>query len=61
MKRSELKKQIEEAIVEILNEVDIDKTRGTAIMSKTSNPSDIKKFTDRGVDIELREQPDSTK
>jgi hypothetical protein len=61
MKRSELKKQIEEAIVEILNETDTDTSRGTAIMSKSSNPKDIKKLTDQGVDIELKEQPDSTK
>jgi hypothetical protein len=61
MKRSELKKQIEEAIVEILNETDTDKSRGTAIMSKSSNPKDIQKLTSQGVDVELKEQPDSTK
>jgi len=55
MKISELKSTIEEFIVEVLSEVDTDKARGTAIMSKSSKPSDIKKFTDQGVDIELRE------
>jgi len=55
MKISELKSTIEEFIVEVLSEADIDKTRGTAIMSKSSNPKDIKKLTDQGVDIELRE------
>jgi len=55
MKISELKSTIEEFIVEVLSEVDTDKARGTAIMSKSSKPSDIKRFTDQGVDIELRE------
>jgi hypothetical protein len=55
MKISELKSTIEEFIVEVLNEADVDKTRGTAIMSRSSNPKDIKKLTDQGVDIELRE------
>jgi hypothetical protein len=34
MKSSELKKYIEENIVEILGEVDVDKTRGTVVVAK---------------------------
>lgn len=56
MKISELKSQIEEFIVEVLSEADTDKTRGTAIMSKSSNPKDIQKLTSQGVDVELREE-----
>jgi hypothetical protein len=55
MKISELKSTIEEFIVEVLSEADTDKSRGTAIMSKSAKPSDVKKLTDQGVDIELRE------
>jgi len=55
MKISELKSTIEEFIVEVLSEADVDKTRGTAIMSKSSNPKDIQKLTSQGVDVELRE------
>lgn len=37
-----------------VKEID-DKTRGTVVLSKTSNPMDIKKLTDQGVDVELKE------
>jgi hypothetical protein len=40
MKISELRSTIEEFIVEVLSEVDTDKARGTAIMSKSAKPSD---------------------
>ena len=56
MKKSELKSYIKEMIVSELTEVDIDKTRGTVIMPKTTNPTDIKKLTAQGVDIELKEE-----
>jgi hypothetical protein len=58
MKRSELKKQIEEVITEILSEVDIDKTAGAVVMKKGTNPSDIKKLTAQGIDVELKEAED---
>jgi hypothetical protein len=38
-----------------VKEID-DKTRGTVVLSKTSNPTDIKKLTDQGVDVELKEE-----
>jgi hypothetical protein len=56
MKKSELKSYIKEMIVSELTEVDTDKTRGTVVMPKTSNPADIKKLTAQGVDIELKEE-----
>jgi len=55
MKISEFKKQIRENIVEILSEVDLDKTAGSAIMPKTSSTTDIKKITDKGIDVQLKE------
>ena len=56
MKKSELKSYIKEMIVSELTEVDTDKTRGTVVMPKASNPMDIKKLTAQGVDIELKEE-----
>jgi hypothetical protein len=56
MKKSELKEYIKEMIVSELTEVDTDKTRGTVVMPKTTNPVDIKKLTAQGVDIELKEE-----
>jgi hypothetical protein len=56
MKKSEFKSYIKEMIVSELTEVDIDKTRGTVIMPKATNPTDIKKLTAQGVDIELKEE-----
>ena len=56
MKKSELKSYIKEMIVSELTEVDTDKTRGTVVMPKASNPADIKKLTAQGVDIELKEE-----
>lgn len=58
MKRSDLKKQIEEVITEILSEVDIDKTAGAVVMKKTTPPSEIKKVTAQGIDVELKETED---
>ena len=55
MKKSEFKSYIKEMIVSELTEVDTDKTRGTVVMPKASNPADIKKLTAQGVDIELKE------
>jgi hypothetical protein len=56
MKRSDLKKQIEEVITEILSEADIDKTSGAVVMKKTTPPSEIKKVTSQGIDVELKEE-----
>ena len=56
MKSSELKKEIKDYIYEILSEVDIDKTAGSVVMKKGSNPMDIKKLTAQGIDVELREE-----
>ena len=38
-----------------VKEID-DKTRGTVVLSKTSAPEDIKKLTDKGVDVELKNE-----
>jgi hypothetical protein len=61
MKKSELKSYIKEMIVSELTEVDVDKTRGTAVLPKASNPADIKKLTDQGVDVELKEEEEFDK
>jgi len=58
MKKSELKSYIKEMIVNELTEVDVDKTRGTVVMPKASNPAEVKKLTDQGVDVELKEELD---
>ena len=58
MKKSELKKQIEEVITETLSEADIDKTSGAVVMKKTTPPSEIKKVTAQGIDVELKESED---
>ena len=54
MKLSELKKHIEENIVEILSEMDTDKTRGTAVVPIGTDPSQVKKYTDKGIDVEFK-------
>ena len=54
MKSSELKKYIEENIVEILSELDADKTRGTVVVAKNTPPMELKKLTSQGVDVELK-------
>jgi len=46
MKRQDLYNYIKTEIINELSEVDPDKTRGTAVMSKATNPADIKKITD---------------
>jgi hypothetical protein len=56
MKKSEAKEYIKELIISELTEVDTDKTRGTVVMPKAANPQDIKKMTDQGVDVELKEE-----
>jgi hypothetical protein len=56
MKRSELKKYIEENITEILSEIDIDKTAG-AVQVKKGTPqasaAELKKLTSQGVDVTI--------
>ena len=56
MKLSELKKQIKDNIYEILSEADLDTTAGSVVMSKTSNPTDIKKLTAQNIDVQLKEE-----
>jgi hypothetical protein len=56
MKKSHLKKEIKEYIVEILSEADLDTTAGSVVMPKTSNPADIKKLTDKNIDVQLKEE-----
>jgi hypothetical protein len=56
MKLSELKKQIKDNIYEILSEADLDTTAGSVVMPKTSNPADIKKLTDKNIDVQLKEE-----
>jgi hypothetical protein len=58
MKHSDLKEKIEEIITEILSEVDIDKTAGAVVMKKNTPPSEIKKVTSQGIDVELKEAED---
>jgi hypothetical protein len=56
MKRSDIKKQIEETITEILGEVDIDKTAGAVQVKKgtpQSAPGEIKKLTSQGIDVNI--------
>jgi hypothetical protein len=60
MKRSELKDYIKEMIVNELTEVDVDKTRGTVVMPKATQPAEVKKLTDQGVDVELKEEEEDT-
>ena len=55
MKRKELYQFIREGIIEELTETDLDKTAGSVIMKKDTNPSDIKKVTSQGIDVELKE------
>ena len=54
MKSSELKKYIEENITEILSELDTDRTRGTAVVPIDTDPTKVKKYTDKGIDVEFR-------
>ena len=56
MKLSELKKQIKDNIYEILSEADLDTTAGSVVMSKKSNPADIKKLTAQNIDVQLKEE-----
>lgn len=55
MKRKELYNYVREEIINELTEADLDKTSGTVVMKKGSNPSDIKKMTSQGIDVELKE------
>jgi hypothetical protein len=60
MKKSELESYIKEMIVNELTEVDVDKTRGTVVMPKATQPAEVKKLTDQGVDVELKEEEEDT-
>jgi hypothetical protein len=55
MKRKELYNYIREEIVNELSEADLDKATGAVVMKKGTNPSDIKKVTSQGIDVELKE------
>jgi hypothetical protein len=59
MKTSEAKEYIKELIISELSEVDADKTRGTVVMPKATNPGEVKKLTDQGVDVELKEEEET--
>jgi hypothetical protein len=56
MKKSELKEFIREEIIGILSEVDLDPQGGSVVMTKTTSPSDIKKLTAQGIDVQLKEE-----
>lgn len=56
MKKSQLKNEIKNHIYEILSETDLDPKGGSVVMSKQSNPTDIKKYTEKGIDVQLKEQ-----
>ena len=58
MKASELKNEIKNYIYEILSEVDVDPTAGSVVMSKQTQPADIKKLTAQGIDVQLKEEDD---
>lgn len=55
MKRKELKEYIRQEIIGTLSEVDLDKTVGSVVMKKGTPFPDIKKVTDKGIDVELKE------
>ena len=55
MKRKDLYNFVSEEIINELTEIDIDKTSGAVVMKKGANPSDIKKLTSQGIDVELKE------
>jgi hypothetical protein len=59
MKKSQLKKEIKDYIYEILSEADLDPKGGSVVMSKQSNPTDIKKYTEKGIDVQLKEEDSS--
>lgn len=58
MKKSEAKEYIKELIISELTEVDVDPKAGAVVMKKGSNPTDIKKLTAQGIDVELKEEED---
>ena len=58
MKKSEAKEYIKELIISELTEVDTDPKAGSVVMKKGTNPTDIKKMTAQGIDVELREEED---
>jgi hypothetical protein len=60
MKKSELKKEIKDYIYEILSEADLDPKGGSVVMSKQSNPIDIKKYTEKGIDVQLKEEDEDS-
>ncbi len=61
MKKSDLKKEIKDYIYEILSEADLDKTAGSAILPKTTPPVEIKKLTDKNIDVQLKEEDEEEK
>jgi hypothetical protein len=61
MKKSDLKNEIKDYIYEILSEADLDKTAGSAILPKTTPPTEIKKLTDKNIDVQLKEEDEEEK
>jgi hypothetical protein len=60
MKKSQLKNEIKDYIYEILSEADLDPKGGSVVMSKQSNPTDIKKYTEKGIDVQLKEEDEDS-
>lgn len=56
MKRKDLYNYIREEIINELTEVNPGESTGSVVMKKGSNPSDIKKLTAQGIDVELKEE-----
>lgn len=54
----DLQKSIIDKVKQKLKEIDVDRTRGTVVLPKTTQPADLKKLTDQGLDIELKEATD---
>jgi len=52
---SKMKHEVVSKIMNKLKEVDVDPTAGSVVVSKTTSPADIKKYTTQGIDVQLKE------
>jgi hypothetical protein len=50
-----IKDMLKRAVTKKLKEVDVDPTAGSVVVSKTTPPADIKKYTTQGIDVQLKE------
>jgi len=50
-----LKKEVVNNVLGKLKEVDVDPQAGSVVVSKTTSPADIKKYTMQGIDVQLKE------